>query len=441
MKKRFLRLDVSLAKGLAALLLCSGAFALTSCKDDDGLEAGDPNYFTSSRGQFTATIDDGSGSQSRIYLIPGTAEGTAVVTFDGANPLHWVSSNNATIRVETYQGDITLPETVTGSDGRTYTITAIGNEAFMGCRALGNYVGTGLTSIVLPATVKTLGEGSFAYTSLRRVNLPEGITEIPVGCFGYSQYLDNVVLPSTVKSIGRLAFANCYISETVDGVTVKSGINNITLNEGLETIGDNAFYGCQNLTAIALPSTLKTIGSMTFNTTALTTINIPESVTSVGEKAFGNSASLAEVTIPGNIKTISEGMFTACRGLKTITLEEGIETIEAQAFYDCRNPNLTSIRIPKSVTRIGDKAFGGRGAEVSLNSRGERTTTLWVSWIADYYMDGEVPPTLDGALYTVNSDASLGDVLTPVIHVKPGCKAAYEAAAGWSSLTIVEDNN
>ncbi|MBQ7423229.1 MAG: leucine-rich repeat domain-containing protein [Prevotella sp.] len=440
MKKRFLKLDASLAKSLAALLLCSAAGMLSSCADDDGLDAGDPNYFTTSRGQFTATIDDGNGNETTLFLIPGTAAGTAVVTFDGSNPLHWISPNTATIWADTYQGDITLPETVTGSDGKTYTLTQIGNEAFMGCRAFGSFPSLGLTAITVPETVESLGEGAFAYTALRTVSLPEGLTEIPVGCFGYSQYLDNVVLPSTVRTIGRLAFCNCYISESIDGVSVKSGLSNITLNEGLEEIGSNAFYGCQNLKEITLPSTVTTIGSMAFNTTALTTFNFTPAITSIGEKAFGNNASMSEITIPGTVKTISEGMFTACRGLTTITLEEGIETIGEQAFYDCRNPKLISIRIPASVTRIGDKAFGGRGAEVSLNSRGEKTTTLWYSWIADYYMDGEVPPTLDGVLYETNQDATAGDTLTPLIHVKPGCKAAYETAPGWSSLTIVEDN-
>lgn len=440
MKKRLIQLEAPLAKGISVLLLCAGIGLLSSCSEDDGLDAGDPNYFTSSRGQFTAAIDDGSGNETTLYLIPGSKAGTATVTFDGTNPLHWVSSNNATIRVGTYQGNITLPETVTGSDGKTYTITEIGNEAFMGCRALGNYQGIGLTGITLPATIERIGEGAFAYTSLRTVNLPEGLTEIPVGCFGNSQYIDNIVLPSTVKSIGRLAFANCYISESIDGVSVKSGIKNITLNEGLETIGNNAFYGCQNLSEIALPSTVTNIGAMAFNTTGLTTFNFTPAITVIGEKAFGNNTNMKEITVPGTVKAISNGMFTACRGLVTVTLEEGIETIGAEAFYDCRNPAFTSIRIPSSVTTIGDKAFGGRGAEVSLNSRGEKTTTLWYSWITDYFMDGEVPPTLEGVLYEVNQDPSVGNTPKPVIHVKPGSKAAYEAAPGWSSLTIVEDN-
>ena len=149
MRKCFLRLDASVMKVLSAMMLLSGMQMLTSCKDDDGLTQGDPNYFTSSRGQFTATLDD----NTTLFLLPGSTIGTATLTYDGSNPRHWQSETTATVNVTTYQGNLTLPETVS-ANGKTYTLTAIGDEAMMGCRAL--------TSLVLPSTIKTLGEGAFA---------------------------------------------------------------------------------------------------------------------------------------------------------------------------------------------------------------------------------------------------------------------------------------
>ena len=146
MKKCHSRWDAVLLRGLTALMLITGAWVLTSCKDDKGLTEGDPNYFTSSRGQFTATLSDAT----TLYLLPGNGAGTATLTYDGSNPRHWQSETTATVSVTTYQGSLTLPETVS-ANGQTYTLTGIGEEALMGCRSL--------TSVTLPNTIQWLGEG------------------------------------------------------------------------------------------------------------------------------------------------------------------------------------------------------------------------------------------------------------------------------------------
>lgn len=239
MKKSHFRLDASSLMSLTVLLLCFGVWALTSCKDDNGLTEGDSNYFTSSRGQVTATLDDGT----TLFLLPGSA-GTATVTYDGNNPRHWQSETTATVSVTTYSGSLTLPETVT-ANGQNYTLTSIGEEAMMGCRAL--------TSVTLPATVQSLGDGAFAIcNTLTTVNIPDGVAEIPTGCFGYCQKLDNVVLPSTVKTIAKMGFFGC------------SGLKNITLNDGLTAIGERAFFDCSSMTSITIPATVTTIGNRAF---------------------------------------------------------------------------------------------------------------------------------------------------------------------------------
>lgn len=232
------------AKGLlAALTMTMGMLAFSSCSDDDGLTAGDANYFTTSRGQFTVTLDD--DNNTTLYLLPGSVSGTATVTFDGSNPRHWKSATDANVNVTTYVGSLTLPETVTTDDGKSYTITAIGNEAFMGCRTL--------TTLVLPETVQSLGEGSFAVCpALTSVNLPEGITEIPNACFGYCAKLNNVTLPSTVTKLNKMAFHGC------------AAMTSIILPENLTTIGEQAFFDCPKLTEITIPASVTSIGDLAF---------------------------------------------------------------------------------------------------------------------------------------------------------------------------------
>ena len=240
MKKCHSRWDAVLLRGLTALMLITGAWVLTSCKDDKGLTEGDPNYFTSSRGQFTATLSDAT----TLYLLPGNGAGTATLTYDGSNPRHWQSETTATVSVTTYQGSLTLPETIS-ANGQTYTLTGIGEQALMGCRSL--------TSLVLPQTVQTLGEGAFAIcVGLTSITLPEGISEIPTGCFGYCTKLTSADVPSSVKTLGEMAYYGC------------SGLTSVTLPEGLTTIGRMAFFDCSKLTEITIPSSVTRIGSQVF---------------------------------------------------------------------------------------------------------------------------------------------------------------------------------
>lgn len=237
MKKYHFQLDAFFLKGLSVLMLMTGILALASCKDDDGLTEGDPNYFTSSRGQFTATLEDGT----TLYLLPGGGS-NVTLTYDGSNPRHWQSESTATVNVTTYTGDLDLTQSINGGQ---YTLTAIGEQAMMGCRAL--------TSVTLPASVQSIGEGAFAIcTTLTSVNIPDGITEIASGCFGYCPKLNNVTLPATVRSLAKRAYYGC------------SGMTVITLNEGLTSIGEQAFFDCSKMTEITIPSTVSFIGDLAF---------------------------------------------------------------------------------------------------------------------------------------------------------------------------------
>lgn len=235
-------------------MTCLTVWALTACSDDDGLSAGDPNYFTSSRGQMTATLDDGNGHATTLFLVPGSTPGTAVVTYDGSNPRHWQAEQTATVRVGTYQNDLVIPETV-NVNGTTYTITGIGDEAFTGCRvytANGVTYWNGLTSVTLPETVTSIGDGAFALSDVASVNIPQAVTTLPMGCFGNCTKLLDIVVPAHVRNIGQMAYYGC------------TGATTLTLEEGVETIGEMAFFDCNKLTEVTIPSSVKSIGDKAF---------------------------------------------------------------------------------------------------------------------------------------------------------------------------------
>ena len=123
-------------------------------------------------------------------------------------------------------------------------------------------------------------------------------------------------------------------------------------------IGALAFRDCSGLTSVTIPESVTSIGADAFqDCSGLTSITIPESVTSIGEAAFSGCSSLTSVTIPEGVTSIGEHTFNGCRGLTSVTIPEGVTSIGGYAFYNCSG--LTSITIPEGVTSIGYAAFAG----------------------------------------------------------------------------------
>lgn len=175
-------------------------------------------------------------------------------------------------------------------------------------------------------------------------------------------------------------------------VKYKGKGGDVTIPNGITSIGERAFEHCRNLTSINIPDSVTSIGERAFSgCDSLTSINIPNSVISIGKCAFFCCASLASITIPSSVSSIGKGAFTWCYALDKIIVDKennhyisengalydknkteliqvppGIEDTEFvipdsvrnigdSAFYDCIS--LTSISIPDSVTDIGDWAF------------------------------------------------------------------------------------
>ncbi|GAB6390862.1 MAG: leucine-rich repeat domain-containing protein [Treponematales bacterium] len=113
-------------------------------------------------------------------------------------------------------------------------------------------------------------------------------------------------------------------------------IKGVVLPDTLTSIGDDACYGCGNLTSVVIGNSVTSIGERAFNCTGLTSVTIPNSVTSIGEGAFGGCPKLTSVTIPGSVESIGQFAFQNCTSLTSVTIENG-------------------------VTSIGDNAFGGWG--------------------------------------------------------------------------------
>ena len=112
-------------------------------------------------------------------------------------------------------------------------------------------------------------------------------------------------------------------------------IKKVVIEDGVTSIGNNAFENCSGLTSVT----------------------IPNSVTSIGYRAFYGCSGLTSVTIPNSVTSIGDRAFSGCSGLTSLTIGNSVTIIGSEAFYGCYS--LTSLTIPNSVTSIGNSAFKG----------------------------------------------------------------------------------
>lgn len=286
------------------------------------------------------------------------------------------------------------------------SVTSIGLSAFYNCSAL--------TSVTIPNGVTCIEESTFSFCySLSSVTIPESV--ITIGKYAFNScYFTSLALPSSVAYIDQYAFLDCdylidvfYNGTEAQWNNISIGLDNepltsatIHYNAMLEEFddsiidsgacgkdGDNVIWtldsdgtltisGEGEMADYIVPSNnheggspwisydvkkvviedgVTNIGNGAFVWSDLTEINIPSSVTSIGEDAFFSCMSLTEITIPSSVKTIKGFAFSCCDYLKSVEIPDGVTAIGPGAFEECAS--LESVSIPKSVMTIADGAF------------------------------------------------------------------------------------
>ena len=205
-----------------------------------------------------------------------------------------------------------------------------------------------------------------------------------VEVYGYnsSNPPTDLVIPETVTyqgttfnvtGIDEMAF--CYYLNGEDWVLSPcTTLTSVTIPNSVTSIKDLAFYDCSSLTSITIPNSVTTIGESAFNyCSSLTSVTIPNSVTSIGGSAFQNCSSLTSVTIGNSVTSIGGAAFYNCSSLTSIDIPNSVTSIGNRAFENCSS--LTSIVIPNSVTEIGDWAFQNCSSLTSV-SIGNSVTSI-----------------------------------------------------------------
>ena len=319
---------------------------------------------------------------------------TSVEIGDGVTSIYSVFSNCDSLT------SVEIPDSVTNIAG-----------AFHGC--------SGLTSVEIPDSVTSIGEDAFSdCSSLTSVKIPNSVTIIYSKAFKDCTSLTSVEIPDSVTSISEDVFSgwdalqytvydnakylgnenNPYVAliGTVDDDILKCTIHGQT-----KLIANCAFYECISLASVEIGNSVTSIGYTAFGVcSSLTSVVIPDSVTSIGYGAFIGCESLTSVEIGNSVTSIGYGAFKGCDSLTNIevsknnsvyksidgnlytkdgkaliqyaigktatafTIPNSVTSIGGGAFYECSS--LTSVVIPDSVTIIDSDAFAGCSSLTSV---------------------------------------------------------------------------
>ncbi len=228
------------------------------------------------------------------------------------------------------------------------SITTIRDYAFYYCQ--------GLTSVTIPSSVTSIGNYAFfSCNGITSASIPNSIRTIGNYAFSNCQALTGALtIPNSVTTIGNYAFSSCY------------ALTSLSIGNSVTSIGDLAFYNCRGLTSMTVSSGNTVYDSREDCNAIIETASnkllfgckntiIPNTVKTLGNRAFYGCTGLTSITIPENVTTVSDSVFWGCTGLINATIGNSVNTIGAQVFRNCSA--LTNVTIGSGATTIGDYSF------------------------------------------------------------------------------------
>lgn len=181
---------------------------------------------------------------------------------------------------------------------------------------------------------------------VKKVVVEEGITALGDNAFNGYVNVTAITLPDTLTGIGSYAFKRC------------EKLEQLHIPEGVTYIGSNAFAGCSLLREINIPDGVTTIWGATFqDCSSLAEIQIPLGVTKIEGRAFSGCSSLESIELPSGITEIEEGTFSGCSSLRVVSIPFGVTYIAPRAFADCTG--LKTVWLPGTVEELALDSFAG----------------------------------------------------------------------------------
>ena len=264
-----------------------------------------------------------------------------------------------TVTITKYTGKestVILPSTI-----NSWPVTKIGEDALKD--------NTTITSVTIPANVTEIGSNAFAgCTNLTSVNYEGDWSNLTIqsGNPAVQDAANAPLFDFEFTPDNTAAIVTRYKGTAAD-VTIPSRYQ----GKPVTAIGHAAFFNSA-VTSVTIPDSVTSIDDNAFGfCSQLTNISIPNSVTYIGFSAFAHCTSLKSITLPSSLSFISGSLFSGCSQLTTIHIPDSVPSIQSYAFYHCRN--LETIRIPVSVTLIETDAFAGCPSSMTVTYSGSKT--------------------------------------------------------------------
>ena len=160
---------------------------------------------------------------------------------------------------------------------------------------------------------------------------------------------------------------------TINGVPVtairdqafyKSAVASVAIPDSVKSIGDGAFYQTANLRRISMGQGIESIGNYAFYQSGLDAVFLPEGLQSIGDWAFSGCKNLTSIIIPPGVQSIGDSAFSLCESLISVTLSDGLTSIGGRAFDSCEK--LANINLPDSIVSIEAEGFNDCGSLTSI---------------------------------------------------------------------------
>ena len=289
---------------------------------------------------------------------------------------------------------------------------------------LEEYTGTRI-NVIIPKDVIEIGESAFSFTDIVSVSYEEGcqLEKIGTKAFWGCDKLTTVFMPNSVKEWGDSSFASCDLLDTID-VPIE-----------LTKIGKSAFSECPSLLSIDLSKCdqLQSIGlEAFFKTTSLQSVIFPESLLAIGERAFAFSG-VKEVYVPHSVTELGKGVFTNSK-IKRLTIDANIKEIPREFCYECTE--LESVTLPESLEVLEGFGYCKSLKSLILPQNIKRLGTFAIdecTSLETIILKSVSPPKMECSLF---DSKNLKQILVPAQSV-----IDYKVADGWinySSLIYPE---
>ena len=370
------------------------------------------------------------------YTLDKTAKTAAVI------PNSYYDDNKEEhLLCDPYVGDIAVPETIT-VEGVDYTVTELSEKAFDEAD---------ITSLALPSSIKKLGYKSISFcTELKKVNVPASVEEIAEGTFGFCEGITDftfeegnnhfIMESNMLMTADKKRLIHLFYAEDEDKTL------NVTLPSTITAIDEYALAGCRSVKEIKLHEGVEKIGNDAFSFTSLSSIEIPASVTFLGEAFVSWIPGLKKITVAeGNTccKFVNDALYNADMTLFYMVLPgnnkiEIAETVTRIGNHAIESTELETLVIPDNVREIGIQAIidNQKLKTVVIGSGVEETGIMALDEnqsLEAIYLRRETPAEIQEDLF----EDEYYDKVT--LYVPTGTKEAYAIAPYWGKFKTIEE--